>query len=255
MILLREVSKTYPGLSRPVVDDFSLTIPDHSTTVLLGSSGCGKTTVLRMIARLSDPEAGTIEIDGTDSLLQSSLSLRDKIGVVFQHHSLFPHMTAAENIALPLTLAKMPERERHERVLELLEAVGLNPLKYFDRLPDELSGGQQQRVSVARALALKPRYLLLDEPFSKLDHLTRSILHDEMRRIREVFGVTMLLVTHDIFEAASLGDQIAVMNEGRILQVGSAEELLQNPKTSFVRDLVSRPYKDMLRISSVMVPT
>lgn len=254
MIQLREVSKTYPGLSRPVVDDFSLAIPDHSTTVLLGSSGCGKTTILRMIARLLDPDAGSIEIDGTDVLLQSPLSLRDKIGVVFQHHSLFPHMTVAENIALPLRLAKIPEKEQNDRVLELLEAVGLNPLKYCDRLPDELSGGQQQRVSVARALVLKPRYLLLDEPFSKLDHLTRALLHDEIRRIREVFGVTILLVTHDIFEAASLGDQIAVINEGRVLQAGTAEELLQNPQTSFVRDLVSRPFRDMLRISRVMVP-
>lgn len=249
MILLREVVKAYPGAARLVVDHLSLTVPEHTTTVLLGSSGCGKTTVLRMIARLLEPTAGIIEVDGRDVAMQTPEELRAKLGFVFQHHALYPHLTVTENICLPMRLAGVPLKERQARGDDLLAAVGLNPLTFRHRYPHALSGGQRQRVSVARALALQPAYLLLDEPFSSLDHLTRCTLHEELRRIRDSFGVTILLVTHDIFEAVALGDQIAVMNEGRIEQAGTAETILDAPATAFVRDLVSRPFHDMLAVA------
>lgn len=245
MIELQHVRAAYaPPGSPPVLDDVSLHIPRDATLVLLGGSGAGKSTVLKTILRLVDYQ-GVIRIDGADIRHLDPLALRRDIGMVFQQAALFPHLTAAENIALPLRAAGNSRRERMARAHELLELVGLPPGDYANRFPAMLSGGQQQRVGVARALATRPSYLLMDEPFGALDALTRRKLQDELKELRQRLNVTILFVTHDVMEAASLGDAIAVMEHGRIVQTGTAAELMDAPCATIVDELVSKPLREL----------
>ena len=252
MITLSRVSKSFDGGTSFAVRDLSLEIPDGQTLVLLGSSGCGKTTTLKMINRLIEPSEGTIEVDGRDILAQDPVELRRSIGYVFQGIGLFPHMTIAQNVEIVPKLLRWPAARRRDRARELLELVGLAPDEYADRLPAELSGGQQQRVGVARALAADPSHLLMDEPFGALDAVTRDLLQQELVGLKQRLHKTIVFVTHDIFEALTLGDRIAILHAGRLEQVGTRDEVLSAPGTPFVRELFARParqlaaFRDML---------
>ncbi len=245
MIALDNVSKSFDGGQSYALRDVSLTIEEGETFVLLGSSGSGKTTILRLISRLIEPTAGQITLDGRDLNDYGVIELRRNMGYVFQGIGLFPHMTVGQNVAIGLRLVGWPLPKREARARELLDLVGLEPDAYFDRFPNELSGGQQQRVAVARALATDPDYLLMDEPFGALDALTRETLQKEVLRLKATLGKTIVFVTHDILEAFILGDRIGVCNEGRLEQVGTRRELLKTPKTDFVRALLARPLEQL----------
>jgi osmoprotectant transport system ATP-binding protein len=207
--------------------------------MLLGTSGSGKTTLLRMVNRLIEPDAGAILIDGTNILEENPIHLRRRIGYVIQQVGLFPHMTVAENIRVTADIAGGWPREKIDRrVDELLDLVGLSPQEYRHRFPRQLSGGQQQRVGLARALATDPAILLMDEPFGALDAITRERMQDELLRIQRGVRKTVLFVTHDVEEAFKLGDRVAVLSEGMLVQLGTPIELLTNPCNDFVRKLV-----------------
>ena len=245
MIVLDHVSKSFDGGATFALRDVSLTIAQGETFVLLGSSGSGKTTILRLLSRLIEPTSGTITIDGRDLRDLPASTLRRNMGYVFQGIGLFPHMTVADNVAIGLRLAGEPPAIRHDKARALLELVELAPDEFVDRFPAELSGGQQQRVAVARALATDPDYLLMDEPFGALDALTRESLQAEVLRLKQKLGKTIVFVTHDIVEAFLLGDRIGVCNAGALDQVGSRAELLRSPATQFVADLLARPLKQL----------
>jgi osmoprotectant transport system ATP-binding protein len=211
----------------------------------VGSSGSGKTTTLKMINRLIEPTAGLIEVGGRDVTLEDPVLLRRKIGYVFQEIGLFPHMTIEQNIEiLPRLLGWQRDRQR-ERAQELMHLVGLDPRAFGQRYPDELSGGQQQRVAVARALAADPEYLLMDEPFGALDALTRDALQHEFLNLKKRLNKTVVFVTHDILEAARLGDRIAILHDGRLEQEGTRDEVFRRPATRFVEDLLSKPAQQL----------
>jgi osmoprotectant transport system ATP-binding protein len=238
-IVFSEITKRYPGASTPAVDAVSFGVPDGNTCMLVGTSGSGKTTLLRMVNRLIEPSGGAILIDGKNVLEEDPIQLRRRIGYVIQQVGLFPHMTIAENIRVTADIAGgWNKRRLAERVDELLELVGLPPQEYRQRYPRQLSGGQQQRVGLARALATDPTILLMDEPFGALEAITRARLQDELRRIQRDVKKTILFVSHDIEEAFKLGDQIAVLSEGKLLQLGSPIELLAHPVNDFVGQLV-----------------
>ena len=245
MIVLNGVGKSFDGGSSFAVQDLSLTIEDGETVVLLGSSGCGKTTTLKMINRLLESTRGTIRVDANDVTEQDPVHLRRAIGYVFQGIGLFPHMTVERNVAVAARLLGWPLRKQRDHAAELLDLVGLPPREFADRLPEELSGGQQQRVGVARALVGNPRYLLMDEPFGALDALTRDALQNEMLMLKQRLKKTIVFVTHDIFEALTLGDRIAILHDGRLEQVGTTDEVLRTPATPFVRDLFGKPAKQL----------
>jgi osmoprotectant transport system ATP-binding protein len=245
MIQLIQISKSFDKGRSYVVKDLSLSIASGETLVLLGSSGCGKTTTLKMINRLVDPSAGTIEVAGKDIMKQDPVALRRGIGYVFQGIGLFPHMTIRQNIEVVPRLLRWPSRKQQERAYHLLEMVGLPPREFADRFPDELSGGQQQRVGVARALAADPPYLLMDEPFGALDALNRELLQQELLKLKKELRKTIVFVTHDIFEALLLGDRILILHEGRMEQIGTQEEILSAPATPFVRNLFDKPAKQL----------
>lgn len=237
MIKLNHISKSYDNGKTFVVKDACLTVREGETLVIVGSSGCGKTTTLKMINRLIEPTEGDIEIDGRPVKSFDPVKLRRSMGYVFQGVGLFPHMTVEENIAIVLRLNKRSKDERVARAHQLMTLINLNPSKFAGRFPDELSGGQRQRVGVARALASDPKYLLMDEPFAALDAVNRDALQQELIQLRKQLNKTIVFVTHDIPEAVRLGDHIAVMNQGRIEQLGSYNELINRPATSFVRNL------------------
>lgn len=246
MIELKHVTTHYVNNTQQLaLDDVSLIVPQHQTTVLLGGSGAGKSTILKAILRLIEIDSGSIHVDGEDITSRDKLLLRRSIGTVFQGASLFPHMNAKENIALPLRLAGMKKNAAVERVEELMLLVGLDPALYAHRYPHMLSGGQQQRIGVARALATRPAYLLMDEPFGALDAITRRNLQAELKHWRQVLNVTILFVTHDIMEAVSLGDSLAVMDQGRILQVGNVRRVMESPASEVVQQLVSKPLREL----------
>lgn len=253
MILIDNISKSYDGQAGRVVDGLTLKVPEGSTLVLLGHSGCGKTTLLKMIARLEAPTKGAIFVDGTNIYEHGLISLRRMMGYVFQYPGLFPHMTIERNVGIILKLEGMPKYELRARVEELLDLVGLNPEAFRNRYPHELSGGQQQRVGVARALATKPRYMLMDEPFGALDNITRRQMQEEMRYIRDKTGVTVIFVTHDIFEAMHVGDFIAVMNKGKIEQLGTPEEIIRYPKTPYVREFIAKPVEEVQQMAGALL--
>jgi osmoprotectant transport system ATP-binding protein len=245
VISLSRVSKSFDGGKHFAVSEVSLEVRDGETLVLLGSSGSGKTTLLKLTNRLLEPTSGTICVDGTDIAGQDPITLRRRIGYVFQGIGLFPHLTVLENVSIVPRLVGWPVGRRRERARELLAVVGLEPGTFADRFPDELSGGQQQRVGVARALAVDPAYMLMDEPFGAVDALTRDTLQQELLRLKDTLNKTIVFVTHDIFEALTLGDRIAVLHQGSLEQVGTREEILQQPATEFVRELFAKPAKQL----------
>jgi osmoprotectant transport system ATP-binding protein len=251
MIRLERVSKSYDAARTYAVRDLSLHVTDGETLVLLGSSGCGKTTTLKMINRLIEPTAGRITVDGADVREQDAVLLRRRIGYVFQRIGLFPHMTVGENVAVVPRLLGWSRAETSARVDELLELVGLSAGEYRDRLPRQLSGGQQQRVGVARALAARPKVMLMDEPFGALDPLTRVAIQDEFRRIHDRLGLTTLLVTHDMTEALLMANRIAVLHGGRLLQVGTPQKLMSQPASAVVAELMLAPKRQADRLEAI----
>jgi sulfate transport system ATP-binding protein len=228
MILVEGVTKRFGDYV--ALDDVSLEVPDGSLTALLGPSGSGKSTLLRIIGGLEAPDEGRVEIHGEDATAVPPQ--RRGIGFVFQHYAAFKHMTVRENVAFGLKVRKQPKARVKERVDELLGIVGL--AGYQTRYPSQLSGGQRQRMALARALAVEPKVLLLDEPFGALDAKVRADLREWLRRLHDEVHVTTLLVTHDQEEAMSIADQIAVMDNSRIEQVGAPRELYDRPSTPFV---------------------
>lgn len=249
-IHIRELTKRFPGSSQPAVDAVDMDIQPGEFVVLLGPSGCGKTTLLKMINRIAEPSSGTVEIDGRNILDRKPADLRREIGYVIQQTGLFPHMTVAANVAVVPKLLGWDKRRTAERVADLLALVGLDPGEYLNRYPTQLSGGQQQRVGLARALAVQPSMMLMDEPFGALDAITRRRLQDELRRIHGVISQTVVFVTHDIDEAVRLADKIAVMRNGRIEQFDTPLEILRSPANTFVADLVGA--NDVLRRFSLI---
>jgi osmoprotectant transport system ATP-binding protein len=239
VIELREVTRRYADA--PAVDRLSLRVEAGETLVLLGASGCGKTTTLKMINRLVEPSSGSVLIDGVDAASLAPYALRRRIGYAFQAVGLFPHMSVAENVGVTPRLLGWPAPRIRERVDALLRRVELPPDEYRRRMPNELSGGQQQRVGIARALAAEPELLLLDEPFGALDPLTRDRLQRWFQDLRAELGLTTVFVTHDMVEALLLGDRVAVLREGRLIQVGTPRQLLREPADDQVAELLSSP--------------
>ncbi|CAM3390989.1 ABC transporter ATP-binding protein [Paracoccus nototheniae] len=243
MIEIRNLTRLYDG--KPAVDDVSLTVERGQIAALVGTSGSGKTTLLRMINRLVEPTSGQVLIDGQDTRGLAPHLLRRRIGYAIQGHGLFPHRSVAQNIAtVPRLLGWSPDQIR-DRVDELLSLFQMEPAAFRDRMPHDLSGGQQQRVGVARALAARPELLLMDEPFGALDPVIRAKAQADLRDIQRRLGTTLILVTHDMEEAVMLGDRIAVMDQGRLIQYAPPTEILTAPATPFVRDLIGldqRPF-------------
>jgi osmoprotectant transport system ATP-binding protein len=252
MIELRGLSKQY-GAGVQAVNGVSLRIETGEFIVLAGPSGCGKTTTLSMINRLIEPTDGAVLIDGINVHESDPVLLRRQIGFVFQDIGLFPHMTVAENAGIALRLAGSSHREIATRVDELLALVRLPPERYRNALPAELSGGQRQRVGVARALAARPHLMLMDEPFGALDPLTRDELAADYRRIHDRLGLTTILVTHDMTEAMLLGDRIALMRDGGVVQTGTPRELISAPADDFVRAMMESPRRRAQALADLRV--
>jgi osmoprotectant transport system ATP-binding protein len=238
MISLEHVTKRYSETGAVAVDDLSLQIPEGMTVALIGPSGCGKTTTMRMINRLVDPTMGRILVGGEDVTQIDPILLRRRIGYVIQQVGLFPHMTIGQNIAAVPKLLGWDSARIARRTEELLHLVGLDPKEMLKRYPRQLSGGQRQRVGVARALAADPPVLLMDEPFGALDPIARTRLQSEFRQILKQVRKTVVLVTHDLEEATRLGDRIAIMNNGKIVQYDTPDAVLSHPADAFVENFV-----------------
>jgi osmoprotectant transport system ATP-binding protein len=237
MIEFRGVSKLYPD-GTAAVRDFDLVIPARKTTVLVGSSGSGKTTLLRMINRMIEPTAGVIEIDGDDIAGRSAVALRRSIGYVMQNSGLLPHLTVEDNIATVPVLQGVAKGAARARARELMRTVGLDEAM-ARRFPGQLSGGQQQRVGVARGLAADPNILLMDEPFGAVDPIVRAELQQELIRLQDEIGKTIVFVTHDVDEAFLLGDQVVILQQGaQIAQIGSPSQIIENPASEFVATFI-----------------
>ncbi len=257
MIELERATKIYAGGRDPAVDGVSLTVPEGEICVFIGPSGCGKTTLMRMINRLTPITSGTIRVGGKNVMDLEPIQLRRSIGYVIQQIGLFPHMTVYDNIAVVPKLLGWPKQKISSRVDNLLALVGLAPDTYRLRYPRELSGGQAQRVGVARAMAADPPVMLMDEPFGAIDPITREVLQDEFIKIQGKLKKTVIFVTHDIHEAIKLGQKIALLKDGRLVQYGSPVELLATPKNEFVQSFVGtdRALKrlDLLKVKDAMI--
>ena len=238
MLVFDNVSKVYAGGKR-AVDHLNLEIEEGEFVCLIGPSGCGKTTTMKMINRLVRPTEGKILLNGENLLDKNVVELRRSIGYVIQQIGLFPHMTIRDNIALVPRLKGMPAEERNGRAEELMELVNM-PKEFLDRYPHELSGGQQQRIGVLRALASDPPLILMDEPFGALDPITRDSLQAEFKHLQQTLGKTIIFVTHDMDEALKLADKVVIMRAGKIVQVGSPDEILRNPADEFVEDFIGK---------------
>jgi len=233
---LREVTKRYGDTV--AVDRLSFTVPAGRICVLVGPSGCGKTTTLRMVNRLIEPTSGEILIDGQNVLAEDPTQLRRRIGYVIQQTGLFPHQTVADNIATVPRLLGWPKERVQARVDELMKLIGLDPERMRRRYPAQLSGGERQRVGVARAMAAEPPLMLMDEPFAAVDPIVRERLQNEFLRLHRTIGMTVIFVTHDIDEAIKLGDRVAVMRTGHLVQYAPPGELLAHPADDFVAQFV-----------------
>lgn len=250
MIEIQELTKVYGETT--VVDTVSLTIGAGELCAIVGTSGSGKTTLMRMVNRLVEPTSGKVLIDGQDTRDVPAYELRRRIGYAIQGHGLFPHRTVGQNIGTVPHLLGWETSRISARINELLSLFQLDPAQFRDRMPNELSGGQQQRVGVARALAAEPNILLMDEPFGALDPVIRSKAQDDLLAIQKRFNTTVVLVTHDMEEAIHLGSRIAVMDGGKLLQYATPEEIIANPATDFVAELIGgdRPFR-MLSLAKV----
>ncbi|KUO53116.1 MAG: glycine betaine ABC transporter ATP-binding protein [Desulfitibacter sp. BRH_c19] len=258
MIRFKNVTKIFVKGNTRAVDDLSLDVPKGNICVLVGPSGCGKTTSMRMVNRLIEPTHGEIYINGQESSKIDPIKLRLDIGYVIQGIGLFPHMSIADNVATVLKEKKWPMKEIKPRVDELLQIVGLDPEIYRYRRPSALSGGQRQRVGVARGMAAKPPIMLMDEPFGAVDPITRAKLQNEFLRLQAQMKKTIIFVTHDIDEAIKMGDMIAVLSEGKLVQYSTPDQLLSMPVNDFVISLVGRNRSikrlHLMRIREVVKP-
>jgi len=250
-IEFQEVWKSYDHGSTWVTSGISFRVAEGELLILLGASGCGKTTTLKMVNRLVEPTRGTVRVNGRDVSGVDPVTLRRGIGYVFQSIGLFPHLTVAQNVAVVPNLLGWPKARTHNRVDELLELVGLPGAEYRNRYPRELSGGQKQRVGFARALAMGPSVMLLDEPFGALDPISRDTLQNEFARLRKKLNLTAMMVTHDMTEALLLADRIAVMNRGQILRIGTPHELMHDPGDPFVESLLQMPRHQLQQLEEL----
>ncbi|MGV8981772.1 betaine/proline/choline family ABC transporter ATP-binding protein [Clostridium sp.] len=238
MLEFKNIHKVFKN--QTVINDISFTVNKGEFVVIVGQSGCGKTTTLKMINKLISPTSGKIYLEGKDILKEDTIKLRRNMGYVIQQTGLLPHMTVGENVGIIPKLEQWPEEKIYDRTIELLKMVGMEPEKYLDRYPCELSGGQQQRIGVARAFATNPDIILMDEPFSALDPITRNQLQDELFNLQQEFKKTIVFVTHDMDEALKLGDRICIMKGGNIVQFDTPEEILNNPADDFVEEFIGK---------------
>lgn len=237
IIRLEHVTKSFDG--QKVLDDLSLSVNEGEFLTVIGRSGCGKTTMLRLINGLQKPDSGKVYVEGEDVDNTDLIALRRRIGYVIQNKGLFPHMTVEKNISyVPVISGKKNKEENHRQALRLLKLAGLEE-SMAGRYPSELSGGQQQRVGIARALASDAKILLMDEPFGALDEITKRAMQDEMLALQAQLHMTIVFITHDIREAMKLGDRVLVMEQGKIAQLDTPEMILRRPADDFVRDLTS----------------
>jgi multiple sugar transport system ATP-binding protein len=239
---LTGIRKQYEGVTRPVIPDLALTVPSGKMAVLVGPSGCGKSTTLRMVAGLEEPTAGTIKIGGRD-VTNLPPAERD-IAMVFQSYALYPHMSVFENMAFGLRIKNLPEREIRQRVNAAADSLGLTP--YLERRPKALSGGQRQRVAIGRAVVREPKVFLFDEPLSNLDAKLRGEMRREIARIHQASGTTSMYVTHDQIEAMTLADQIVVLKDGIVQQIGSPVDIYERPANRFVAGFFGTPSMNFL---------
>jgi osmoprotectant transport system ATP-binding protein len=252
LIAFTHVGKSFDGGRVRAVEDVSLEVAEGEFLAIVGGSGSGKTTLLRLANRLIDADSGSIKIEGEEVRAADPVRLRRRIGYVFQSGGLFPHISVAGNIGITPKLLGMPEAEISARVDELLDLVRLDRSQYRDRFPHELSGGQRQRVGVARALAARPRIVLMDEPFGALDPLTRDALGDDFRDLHRKLGLTTVMITHDMTEAILLADRVAVMRAGRLLAEGTPSEL-SGSDDPYVGELLRTPRRQAERLN-VLLP-
>lgn len=252
MINLQNVSKSYDSNLPDAVQDVSFEVAKGELVAILGESGCGKTTTLKMINRLIEPTRGKVSVDGKNIMSLDPVSLRREIGYVFQGIGLFPHMTVAENVAIVPELLSWERSRIQKRTDELLELMGLHPDEYSNRRPAELSGGQKQRVGVARALAAGSKIMLMDEPFGALDPITRNELQLQFNKLRRELNLTVVLVTHDIMEALLLADRIAVMQNGRIVSIGSPHEMMSKKDNAYVNSLMQTPRLQIKKLDELL---
>ncbi len=255
MITFNKVSKSYNDGASHAVSELNLTIEDGELLVMLGSSGSGKSTTLKMINRLVTPSRGEITLDNTNINDYNLYQLRRSIGYVFQKIGLFPHLTVHENLAIVLRLEKMKQADIDQRIESVLALVNLSSDEYFDRYPEELSGGQQQRIGVARALINQPKVLLMDEPFSALDAINRRELQDEIKQLHQRVATTIVFVTHDLVEAFRLADRIAVFNQGQLQQVGTKQAIMHQPATPFVKQLIDNQRAQIQEFNQMWMPS
>ncbi|MDM8128834.1 ABC transporter ATP-binding protein, partial [Paraclostridium benzoelyticum] len=255
MLRFENIVKKFNG--NYVLSDVSFEIEKGNLVAIIGESGCGKTTLLKMINRLIKPSYGKIYIDDRDISKIDPIKLRRNIGYVIQQTGLFPHMTVRENIEIISRIEKVDNLKIEESTYRLMNMVGLDPEKYLDRYPAELSGGQQQRIGVARAFATDPEIILMDEPFSALDPITRVDLQDELAELQSKFKKTIIFVTHDMDEAIRIADMICIMKDGKVMQYDTPENILKNPINNFVSDFIGKnriwSSPEFIKISDIMI--